>query len=139
MEISNPRIFGELGKQIIEKDWPCLASLRTIALVRPNISIYFIQEPTFFILHYHFSQTPTLVYLFYNLFYLNNIYYYYFINIYLFNYLFHLNLISLSLSQFFFASGTPSTIFLSYVSNQKVWYSLNSLPLSYIKPKTHTW
>ena len=31
------------------------------------------QEPTFSILQYHFSKTHTLVYLFYNLLYLNNI------------------------------------------------------------------
>ena len=37
------------------------------------------------------------------------------------------------------SSRSPSTLFLSHVSNQKVWYSLKSLPLSYIKPKTHTW
>ena len=45
--------------------------------------------------------------------------------------------LSLPLSQFFFAFRTPSILFLSHVSNQKAWYSLNSLPLSYIKPKTH--
>ena len=33
------------------------------------------QEPTFSILQYHFSKTHTLVYLFYNLLYLNNIIY----------------------------------------------------------------
>ena len=43
-----------------------------------------------------------------------------------------------SLSKIFSASRTPSTLFLFHVSNQKVWYSLNSLLLSYIKAqKSH--
>ena len=88
--------------------------------------LFYTNNLLFSILQDHFYKTPTSEYLLYTLTYLNNIFYYYFITKYLFINIFfppHKSLPSLSLS-------------LSLSIVLCLYFSLNSLPHSNLKPRS---